>query len=104
MLEHGDNYIFPAMNSCLFELRFPIFKQFHVEFPYFYLLGKMLTDTSSKKVAASSYRRPFGCAGECLTFKGGTVMGYIRLVYSCIILIIFQVYGLLIIIIRIINY
>lgn len=25
-------------------------------------IGKMLTDTSSKKVAASSYRRPFGCA------------------------------------------
>ena len=25
--------------------------------------GKMLTDMSSKKTAASSYRRPFGCAG-----------------------------------------
>ena len=28
-----------------------------------YVAGKMLTDMSSKKIAASSYRRPFGCAG-----------------------------------------
>ena len=27
----------------------------------------MLTDTSSKKVSTSSYRRPFGCAGKWCT-------------------------------------